>query len=80
MERICDLIDEMAPQLGGHSRKLITFVQDRPGHDRRYAIDASKIQRELGWKPLHPFERGLRETVGWYLAHQDWVETARKPK
>jgi dTDP-glucose 4,6-dehydratase len=70
---ICDLIDEMAPQLGGNSRKLITFVKDRPGHDRRYAIDASKIQKELGWLPAHKFEQGIRETVRWYLDNQEWV-------
>ena len=58
MELICDLIDEMAPQLGGNSRKLITFVKDRPGHDRRYAIDATKIQRELGWVPAHTLRAG----------------------
>jgi dTDP-glucose 4,6-dehydratase len=75
VELICDFIDEMASHLGGHSRKLISFVKDRPGHDRRYAIDASKIERELGWKPAHTFEAGLRETVRWYLAHQPWVET-----
>jgi dTDP-glucose 4,6-dehydratase len=73
VELICDLIDELAPKTGGDSRKLITFVKDRPGHDRRYAIDASKIQRELGWTPAHTFERGIRETVQWYLAHQEWV-------
>lgn len=71
---ICDLIDELAPQLGGDSQKLITFVKDRPGHDRRYAIDASKIQNELGWVPAHTFEKGIRETVQWYLANQAWVK------
>jgi dTDP-glucose 4,6-dehydratase len=75
VELICDLVDEMAPQLGGGSRNLITFVTDRPGHDRRYAIDASKIQRELGWVPAHNFEQGIRETVRWYLDHQAWVKT-----
>jgi len=75
VELICDLIDEMAPQLGGQSRKLITFVKDRPGHDRRYAIDASKIQKELGWVPAHRFEQGIRETVRWYLDNQDWVRS-----
>jgi dTDP-glucose 4,6-dehydratase len=75
VELICDLIDELAPNHGGNSRQLITFVKDRPGHDRRYAIDASKIQRELGWSPAHTFERGIRETVAWYLENQDWVET-----
>ncbi len=74
VELICDLVDEMAPALGGASRQLITFVKDRPGHDRRYAIDASKIQRELGWTPAYTFERGIRETVRWYLDHQDWVQ------
>jgi dTDP-glucose 4,6-dehydratase len=75
VEVICDLIDEMAPQLGGNSRKLITFVKDRPGHDRRYAIDASKIQKDLGWVPAHKFEQGIRETVRWYLDNQEWVRT-----
>ena len=74
VELICDLIDEMAPQLGGQSRKLITFVKDRPGHDRRYAIDAGKIQRDLGWVPAHKFEEGIRETVRWYLDNQAWVK------
>jgi dTDP-glucose 4,6-dehydratase len=73
VELICDLIDEMAPQVGGNSRKLITFVKDRLGHDRRYAIDASKIEKELGWVPAHRFEQGIRETVRWYVDHQDWV-------
>ena len=73
VEQICDLLDELAPRLGGHSRKRITFVPDRPGHDRRYAIDASKIRRELGWVPAHTFEAGLRETVQWYLENQPWV-------
>jgi dTDP-glucose 4,6-dehydratase len=59
--------------LGGQSRKLMTFVKDRPGHDRRYAIDAGKIQRELGWIPDHKFEDGIRKTVRWYLDNQDWV-------
>jgi dTDP-glucose 4,6-dehydratase len=67
VERICDLVDELAPQLGGNSRKLISFVKDRPGHDRRYAIDAAKLRGELGWQPAHTFESGVRETVRWYL-------------
>jgi len=75
VELICDTIDEFVPQLGGDSRKLITFVKDRLGHDRRYAIDAAKIQRELGWTPAHKFEDGLRETVRWYLDNQAWVKT-----
>ncbi len=68
VEIICDLVDELATQLGGNSRRLITFVKDRPGHDRRYAIDAAKIDRELGWRPEHTFESGIRETVRWYLS------------
>ena len=77
VQLICDLIDELAPKLGGSSRKLITFVKDRPGHDRRYAIDASKMQQQLGWTPAHTFEKGIRETVEWYLANQSWVETVQ---
>jgi dTDP-glucose 4,6-dehydratase len=80
VELICDLIDEFAPELGGNSRKLITFVKDRPGHDRRYAIDASKIEKELGWVPAHRFEQGIRETVRWYLDNQDWVKAVLKAK
>ncbi|MDW8308887.1 MAG: dTDP-glucose 4,6-dehydratase [Verrucomicrobiales bacterium] len=78
VQLICDTIDEFKPELGGNSRRLITFVKDRPGHDRRYAIDASKIQRELGWKPAHTFQEGIRETIRWYLDHQDWVCTVLK--
>jgi len=77
VELICDIVDELAPELGGNSRKLITFVKDRPGHDRRYAIDASKIQKELGWTPAHTFQQGIRETVQWYLNNQDWVRTVK---
>jgi dTDP-glucose 4,6-dehydratase len=79
VELICDMFDELAPERGGNSRALIEFVTDRPGHDRRYAIDASKISRELGWTPGHTFERGLRETVQWYLAHQDWAILIANP-
>jgi dTDP-glucose 4,6-dehydratase len=78
VELICDLIDEMAPQCGGSSRKLISFVKDRPGHDRRYAIDASKIAKELGWNPAYTFEKGIRETVKWYLDNQDWVRRVQQ--
>ncbi|MBI4659804.1 MAG: dTDP-glucose 4,6-dehydratase [Verrucomicrobia bacterium] len=77
VELICDLIDELAPKLGGNSRKLITFVNDRPGHDRRYAIDAGKIRNELGWRPAHTFEQGMRETVEWYLNNQEWVRLVK---
>ena len=80
VELICDLMDELAPKLGGQSRKLITFVKDRPGHDRRYAIDAGKIQRELGWVPAHTFETGIRETIQWYLANQEWAKQVKSKK
>jgi dTDP-glucose 4,6-dehydratase len=71
---ICDLVDELAPAAGGNSRSLITFVKDRPGHDLRYAIDASKIRSELGWQPAHTFAQGIRNTVQWYLEHPEWVK------
>ena len=71
---LCALLDEMRPKAEGKSyRAQIAYVADRPGHDRRYAIDASKIERELGWKPLETFETGIRKTVQWYLANQAWV-------
>jgi len=73
VELICDLMDELQPALGGNSRNLISFVKDRPGHDRRYAIDASKIEKELGWTPAFTFEQGIRETVLWYLHNQEWA-------
>jgi dTDP-glucose 4,6-dehydratase len=73
VDLICALVDEMRPAPQGRTR-LKTFVNDRPGHDRRYAIDATKIRRELGWTPRHTFETGLRETVRWYLEHRDWCE------
>lgn len=71
---VCDLLDEMRPNdaVVPHS-KLVTFVKDRPGHDRRYAMDARKIERELDWHPVETFESGIRKTVRWYLEHQDWV-------
>ncbi len=71
---VCALLDELRPKGDGSSYKTqITYVKDRPGHDRRYAIDASKIQRELGWKPAETFDTGIRKTVAWYLANPDWV-------
>jgi dTDP-glucose 4,6-dehydratase len=70
---ICDLLDEMRPDPAGPHRRLITYVTDRPGHDRRYAIDARRIAAELGWKPEQTFETGIRETVRWYLDHPKWV-------
>lgn len=74
VETICALLDERRPRQDGKPRSSqIAFVKDRPGHDRRYAIDASKLQNELGWKPAHTFERGIAQTVDWYLDRQDWV-------
>jgi dTDP-glucose 4,6-dehydratase len=70
---ICTLLDEMRPDPAGSYSRLITYVADRPGHDRRYAIDARKIERELGWKPAETFDTGIRKTVRWYLDHPDWV-------
>ncbi|MDR2032010.1 MAG: dTDP-glucose 4,6-dehydratase [Azoarcus sp.] len=70
---VCALLDELRPDPAGRHERLITFVADRPGHDRRYAIDARKIGRELGWRPVETFESGLRKTVRWYLDHPEWV-------
>jgi dTDP-glucose 4,6-dehydratase len=75
---LCDVLDELDPRVtGGSYREQITYVTDRPGHDRRYAIDARKIERELGWKPVETFESGLRKTVEWYLANADWVKNVQ---
>ena len=72
---ICALLDQRRPREDGLPRaSQVTYVADRPGHDRRYAIDASKLRDELGWEPAYTFERGIAETVDWYLAHQDWVQ------
>ena len=74
MHTLCDLLDELKPREDSKSYKnQITFVKDRPGHDRRYAIDATKISNELGWKPEETFETGIRKTVQLYLDNQDWV-------
>ncbi len=70
---ICDLVDELAGERASARRELITFVKDRPGHDRRYAMDAGKIERELGWRPKETFETGIRKTVQWYLDNTEWV-------
>jgi dTDP-glucose 4,6-dehydratase len=70
---VCALLDEMRPDPTGPYRRLVKHVTDRPGHDRRYAIDARKIERELGWRPKETFETGLRKTVRWYLDHAAWV-------
>ena len=76
VEKIADLVDELVPR-DGSRRDLIRFVTDRPGHDQRYAIDASKIERELGWRPQHNFEQGLRETVLWYINNRHWWSDIR---
>ncbi len=73
---LCALLDEMHP-IGAPRARLITFVADRPGHDKRYAIDAGKIRRDLGWQPLESFESGLRKTVAWYLANRPWWQAVR---
>jgi dTDP-glucose 4,6-dehydratase len=73
VETVCDLVDEIAASLGAPRRTLITYVKDRPGHDRRYAMDATKIERELGWRPRETFESGIRKTVRWYLENEEWV-------
>ena len=74
VEKLCDVMDGLLERAPGTSRKLITFVKDRPGHDRRYAIDSSKIMRELGWSPSLEFEEGLAETAKWYLENGDWLD------
>ena len=71
---LCGILDAARPSAHGSYASLISYVKDRPGHDKRYAIDASKIRNDLGWAPRESFESGLRKTVAWYLAHQDWVE------
>jgi dTDP-glucose 4,6-dehydratase len=77
VEAICDLMDRLHPAGAPHER-LITSVTDRPGHDRRYAIDPSRIEAELGWQPRHSFEAGLAETVAWYLEHAPWCAAVRE--
>ena len=73
VKTVCALLDALRPDPAGPYARLITYVTDRPGHDRRYAIDAQKIERELGWRPAETFESGIRKTVMWYLAHTGWV-------
>ena len=70
---LCRILDEMKPSRDGKYESLITFVADRPGHDRRYAVDATKIRTETGWQPRESFDTGIRRTVRWYLDNQDWV-------
>jgi len=76
VERICDILDRLRPADRAR-RSLITFVKDRPGHDRRYALDASRLRRELGWEPRHDLDAGLRTTVRWYLDNTAWIEATR---
>jgi dTDP-glucose 4,6-dehydratase len=73
VRHVCALLDELRPDPAGPRTRLVTYVADRPGHDRRYAIDARKIERELGWRPAETFETGIRKTVAWYLDHAEWV-------
>lgn len=74
VQTLCSILDELKPKADGNSYKeQLTFVKDRPGHDRRYAIDATKLERELGWKPAETFDTGIRKTVEWYLQNQTWV-------
>ncbi len=77
VRNICRLLDELAPLVDGSRDRLIRFVADRPGHDQRYAIDSSKIQRDLGWKPQESFESGLRRTVQWFLDNQEWTKRVK---
>jgi dTDP-glucose 4,6-dehydratase len=74
VDAVCALLDELRPDPAGPYRRLISFVTDRPGHDRRYAIDARKIERELGWRPAETFETGIRKTLQWYLDNEGWVK------
>ena len=78
MWRLCALLDDARPRKAGSYAELISFVKDRPGHDRRYAIDSGKIARELGWQPRESFESGLRKTVGWYVENLAWMDAARR--
>jgi dTDP-glucose 4,6-dehydratase len=71
---ICHILDAIQPKPHGSYAEQITYVKDRPGHDRRYAIDASKIERELGWKPQETFDTGIRKTVEWYLSNPQWTQ------
>jgi len=81
VEMICDLMDDLAPNpMFRPHRQLIQFVKDRPGHDRRYALNTRKIEQELGWQPRHTLQQGLRDTLVWYLAHPEWVTSIRRQK
>lgn len=73
IKKLCEIMDRQLGRAEGESEKLITFIKDRPGHDLRYAIDSSKLQKELGWKPSVNFEEGLEKTVEWYLENEEWL-------
>ncbi len=75
VQAICAILDQMRPKISGSYADQITFVKDRPGHDRRYAIDASKLESELAWRPVETFETGIRKTIDWYLNHSEWVDS-----
>src|SRR5690606_858407 len=75
VQLLCSIMDKKLGRAEGESAKLITYVKDRPGHDKRYAIDASKINKELGWKPSVTFEEGLEKTIDWYLSNQEWLDS-----
>ena len=77
VRKICDIIADEMQTSPEKLKELIVFVEDRPGHDLRYAIDATKIRNEIGWKPIESFESGLRKTVKWYLQNQDWVDSVK---
>jgi dTDP-glucose 4,6-dehydratase len=77
VQALCMLLDELAPDAKGPHHRLVTHVPDRPGHDRRYAIDARKIEHELGWRPAETFESGIRKTVQWYLDNRTWTADVR---
>ena len=78
VQTICDIVDQLRPDSAHRPcSSLIQFVQDRPGHDRRYAIDAGKMQRELGWMPRHDFASGIEQTIRWYLDNRDWCNRVR---
>ncbi len=79
VETICDVLDELVPKDSPY-REQITFVKDRPGHDKRYAIDSTKLQTQLGWSPKHTFETGIRDTVRWYLDNEWWWKPIREKK
>jgi dTDP-glucose 4,6-dehydratase len=74
VQTICVILDQLRPKTNGSYVDQITFVKDRPGHDRRYAIDASKLESELAWRPTETFETGIRKTIEWYLNHSEWVD------